>query len=305
MFFNDELIKSILENISDGVYYVDVNRKIFFWNKQAEKISGFSKEEVVGTHCTDNILRHVDEKGTELCKTECPLVYAFAHNTFVQKEVFLYNKKGHRVPVLVKVIPVVDSSNQAIGAVEIFNEITDTTTLKKKLNELKNLAFIDELTGVANRRGINFLIKEKIQEINRYKRMFAIFFIDLDNFKHINDTYSHQIGDKVLKMVAETLKMNLRTNDIVGRFGGDEFVVVSEIKDENSINEISQKIVMLINDSFFEEKGKTIRGSASIGAVFLREDDTVNKALKRADKFMYISKNKGKNNFTVETNNRI
>ena len=305
MFFNDELIKSILENVSDGVYYVDLNRKILFWNKQAEKISGFSKEEVVGAHCPDNILRHVDEKGTKLCKTECPLTYAIAHNTFVQKKVFLHNKEGYRVPVLVKTIPVVDSSNQAIGAVEIFNEITDTATLKKKLNELKNLAFIDELTGVANRRGINFLIKEKIQEIKRYKRMFAIFFIDLDNFKHINDTYSHQIGDKVLKMVAETLKMNLRANDIVGRFGGDEFVVVSEIKDENSINEIAQKIVMLINNSFFEEKGKTIRVYGSVGAVFLREDDSVDKALKRADKFMYISKYKGKNNFTVETNDKI
>lgn len=299
MFLKDGVCESVFENLSDGVYLVDTERKILYWNKRAEEITGFKKTEVLNSHCSDNILKHIDEKGTELCKGECPLVYAIKNNTFVEKQVFLHNKSGHRIPVYVKVLPIADETGKVMGAIKIFNEVTDVKIIKTELEKLRNLAFIDELTGVLNRRGLDFFIKEKIKETKRYNRKFAVLFIDLDNFKDINDLYGHHIGDKVLKMIGETLKSNLRANDIVARFGGDEFIVIFEIEDINSIEELAQKMITLIENSFFEEKGQIIKVSASIGGVMIKKEDTPEKLLKKADRLMYVSKAKGKNRYTI------
>lgn len=300
MIIVDSLLQSIAEKISDGLYIINLEREILYWNKSAEDITGYLKSEVIGSHCYDNILRHIDENGTELCREKCPVVHAIEDNKLREEKVFLHHKDGHRVPVLVKVIPITDESNIKIGAIEIFTDLVDSRTLKKELEALRSLAFIDELTGVLNRRGFEYFLGEKKRETERFRKTFGILFIDIDDFKQINDTYGHKIGDKVLKMVAEVLKSNLRINDVVARYGGDEFVVIFEITDEDELKVLANRINILINSSFIEDSGNLIKVSVSIGGSISKEGN-LERILEEADRLMYVSKSKGKNKITLQS----
>ena len=113
-------LNDILDNIYGGVYYVDQNRKIRYWNKEAEKITGFSKAEVIGKHCYDNILQHVDDQGTNLCHNGCPLHATMEDGKKREANVYLHHKDGQRIPVTIRTVPLKDEKNEIVGAVELF-----------------------------------------------------------------------------------------------------------------------------------------------------------------------------------------
>lgn len=291
--------QKIFNKVSDGIYFVDTERRILFWNEQAQKITGYKKKEIVNSYCYDNILKHIDEEGRELCRDKCPLVYAIENNKYVEKRVYLHHKNGQRVPVFVRVLPLWDEENKVVGAIEIFNEAIEFTNLRKELEKLRELAYIDELTGILNRRGLNFFLRKWISDFKKNKKIFGVLFIDLDNFKKINDRYGHNVGDRVLKMVAETLKNNLRTEDMVARYGGDEFIVVLQVKDIDTLESLAKRIKTLIENSFLKENEKIVKISASIGGSLIKEKDTMNTLLKRVDELMYQCKKEGKNLYKI------
>ena len=107
---NGEFFKSVLEHIYDGVYVVDAERKLLYWNKAAELISGYSYTDVVGHYCWDNILQHVNDEGCNLCKTGCPLEQTIKDGRSRKDLVYLHHKNGHRVPVFVRVNPIKDDA---------------------------------------------------------------------------------------------------------------------------------------------------------------------------------------------------
>src|SRR3954469_21301394 len=122
-FNQDTFFKSVLDSIYDGVYFVDPERKITYWNKSAERLTGFVAEEVVGRYCYDNILLHLDCTGKELCTNGCPLQAVLRDGTPREAEVYLRHREGHRVPVAVRVAPLL-CDNRVRGAVEIFSDNT-------------------------------------------------------------------------------------------------------------------------------------------------------------------------------------
>ena len=220
--------KEILQCIKEGVYFVDTNRKITFWNDYAEEITGFSASEVLDSHCYDNILNHVDDAGTHLCIEGCPL-----HNTIedsIRREAsgYLHHKDGHRVPVVVRTFPMSDKG-KIIGASELFSEKETPSDLQHDLGdieELKILAMTDQLTRLSNRRYAENFLSNKLVELEKFQAPFAVALIDIDNFKTVNDTYGHGMGDRRLQMTAKSMVNAVRADDLVARWGGDEFLVV-------------------------------------------------------------------------------
>uniref|UniRef100_A0A7C3MIK4 Diguanylate cyclase n=1 Tax=Dictyoglomus thermophilum TaxID=14 RepID=A0A7C3MIK4_DICTH len=292
--------KKLLEHITDGIYFVDTNRKIIYWNKSAEIITGYKKKEIIGKYCHDNILRHIDEKGNELCLSECPLVYAIKEDKIVEKQVFLHRKDGVRLPVLVSVNPIKAKNGEIIGAVEIFRETSETLHLKKMVSELYRKTYIDELTEIPNRRFLDYYLDLKINEFQKYHHSFGVLFIDIDDFKKINDTYGHKIGDMVLKTVAETLKNNIRATDMVGRYGGEEFIVVySDLEKKNILYQLAEKLRILVKNSHIHLEEKILNVTVSIGGTLVKEDDNKEKIIERADNLMYQAKKEGKDRVIV------
>ena len=273
--------------------------RITFWNKAAERITGFTKAEVLGKRCADNLLRHVDERGNSLCEGACPLSYTLSDSQPRSASVFLHHKDGHRLPVAIGVAPITDHQQNIIGAVEIFRDNSATVAALEHLKELEGLAYLDALTKIANRTYLENFIVGKFNEFRRLGWSFGVIFVDVDQFKQVNDTYGHQTGDLVLKMVAQTLLKNCRSFDLVGRWGGEEFLcVISKLKDANQIPVIAERLRALVESAWVSLPDCSLHVTISLGVTLARLQDSPETLIHRADGLMYRSKAAGRNCIT-------
>lgn len=294
---HDVFYKSMLDNTYEGIYFVDNERKISFWNKAAELITGYSSEDVIGKYCYKNILDHVDGAGNHLCMSGCPLHDTIQDGIAREAEVFLRHKNGHRIPVSVRVISLMEN-DKIVGAVELFVDSTQKQEEIRKVEIYKTLALKDQLTGLPNRRYIESFLESKLSEFMSFQIPFGVLFIDVDDFKNFNDTYGHDTGDEVLKMVASTCSGLTRSTDLFGRQGGDEFVAVLTGSNEATISMVSESMRRLVSEYVFSDKD--IHVSISIGSTLVKIEDSVTGILKRADSLLYQSKQCGRNRVTFE-----
>ncbi|MEJ2695690.1 MAG: sensor domain-containing diguanylate cyclase [Candidatus Sulfobium sp.] len=297
---SDQFYKGLLDNLYDGVYFIDEDRTIKYWNRSAELLTGYSGSEIVGKHCWDNILMHVDQQGRNLCRGLCPLVKSMKEDVTLEQEVYLKHKDGHRVPVMVRASPIKDGEGRIIGAVEIFSDNSPRVTLAQKVKELQRLALLDQLTEIGNRRYAELTLRTRLDEFNRYGWRFGVLFMDIDNFKRINDSYGHDMGDKLLRMVAKTLQNGMRSSDVVTRWGGEEFVAFIANIEEVALGKLAEKLRKLVEQSkpFFENK--LIDVTISIGATISRMNDSPEGLIKRADRLMYRGKVSGRNCIMID-----
>jgi len=296
---NMNFYKALLDNLYDGVYFMDLDRKILYWNMAAERITGYARNEVEGSHCWDNILMHVDMDGKKLCEDACPAAKTMQGGVPCEAEVFLHHKNGYRVPVRVRITPIHDESGAVIGGLEVFSDNTEKISSLSMIEELKEKAFQDPLTALPNRRFLERFITSRLDEMNRYKWSFGLIFIDIDRFKEVNDRYGHNVGDEALKMVAGSLRHSSRSFDTVGRWGGEEFVAAVVNVDADSLRRIAERYRAMIESSLLDAEGEFIQLTVSLGATIAREHDTIQSIVKRADNLMYQSKQAGRNCITL------
>jgi diguanylate cyclase (GGDEF)-like protein/PAS domain S-box-containing protein len=295
--------KELMDQLYDGVYFVDRTRKILYWNRAAEKITGFSASEVLTKCCAENILRHVDAFGKGLCETACPLTEVIRDGIPRDAEVFLHHKDGHRIPVSIHTAPVFDEQGKIIGAVELFTDNTPKANILARIAELEELVMLDPLTMLGNRRFIEMNVQNRLDEMDRYGSSFGVLFLDIDHFKNVNDRYGHESGDKVLKMVAKTLAVNSRPFDVFGRWGGEEFVGIIQRVDHQSLYEIAERLRNLVKASFVVQDDTKIQATVSVGACFAHEGDTLETLIRRADELMYRSKTLGRDRVSMDDPN--
>lgn len=294
------MFKSLLDNLHEGVYYVDCTRQIQYWNKGAERISGYSPEEVIGKHCFDNLLVHVDGQGNSLCKGKCPLSATIKDGLERQARVYLHHKDGHRVPVSVSIAPIRDADGKIVGGIEAFHDDTSVMSILKQLEDLRQTADLCPLTGTANRGYITRVLLQRLTELKERNETLAVLFIDVDHFKSVNDRFGHAIGDVVLKMVARTLQGAMRSYDCLGRWGGEEFVAVMPGLKPIHLAETGERLRTLVETSSATISNGMVRTTVSIGACMARPGDTLNELVARADQLMYASKSGGRNRITVD-----
>jgi diguanylate cyclase (GGDEF)-like protein/PAS domain S-box-containing protein len=296
---NVEFYKNLLDNLYDGVYFLDRERSIHYWNKGAERITGYSRGEVEGSQCWNNILMHVDSEGKSLCQDRCPARNTMESGNPAEAEVFLHHKNGHRIPVSVKVSPIFDAVGAVIGAVEIFRDNSDKLASLSLIEELEEKAFQDPLTSLPNRRYLDRFLLARLDETSRYDWIFGLIFLDIDHFKSINDTYGHDVGDEALKMLARTLTLSSRSFDLVARWGGEEFTIAVVNVDREKLRQIAERYRRMIESSTVTAGDHSFGMTASFGATLVREGDTLDSLVKRADGLMYQSKLAGRNCVTL------
>lgn len=283
--------RRVLDSLYDGVYFVDRDRRILYWNKGAELITGYSASEVVGRCCADNILMHVTESGNSVCVDGCPLAKTMMDGARRESEIFLRHKLGHRVPVSVRVAPIAANDGKIMGAVEVFTDVSAKKHIEKRVGELESLVYLDALTGVPNRRYIELKVRQAIQEVEQFQRCIGLLMIDVDNFKNVNDEHGHNVGDEVLKRVCNTLNYSLRSGDVLGRWGGEEFLIIATDIGQERLEAFAERCRMLVAESVLPLHGGALRVTISVGATPIRKSDSDQKAIQRADELMYRSKN--------------
>jgi diguanylate cyclase (GGDEF)-like protein/PAS domain S-box-containing protein len=294
------LYKELLDGLCDGVYFVDRDRTITFWNRTAQNIGGYSEDDVLGRGCQDGVLIHVDEKGRPLCKSGCPLSAVMRDGRRRETSMYMRHKDGHMLPVLVKVNAIRGPNGKIIGGVQSFSDNSSMLAIKEKAAELEKMSLIDVLTSVGNRRYANMSLQNKLSELKRYSWSFGVLFADLDNFKLVNDTFGHSTGDEILKIVAQTMLSNLRSFDFIFRWGGDEFLVILTNMDERKLRNSAERLRIMIQNAGLRLGTQLISVTASIGGTLAKPDDTEKSLLIRGDSFMYECKHTGKNRCVVD-----
>ena len=288
-----------LDQLFEAAYLVDKDRKIIFWNKAAEKLTGYAKDEVIGKSCRDNILMHLGCQGKEMC-TNCPLVRSINSEKIVETDAYMHHKDGHRAPVHIKIIPVKNVAGKITGAIELFTMLDSQESLVSKVEKLEKLSNMDPLTGLANRRFAENVLLQRIGELHRFGWNSGIIFFDIDNFKLCNDNFSHNVGDRILLTVARTLQSNIRGLDFVSRWGGEEFIVILRNISKEFLIERAELLRQLVMESFIFVGEKKISVTVSGGVTMLNEDDDAVSIIDRADKLMYKSKRSGKNRISSD-----
>lgn len=289
---------AVLDRLEDGVYITDLNRRIRYWSKGAEKITGYTAAEALGRCCADKLLRHVDDKGNCLCTMGCPLAAVMVDGQSRSDDVFLHHNDGHRVPVHIFAMAVRDWQGSIIGAFETFSDATETNAAIERIHSLEAAAYLDALTGIANRRYLENALVGRVAELRREKIGFALVMCDVDHFKNFNDQHGHATGDDVLKMVAQTLKHACRAYDLAARWGGEEFVVLLGQQSPEKVQDIAERLRMMVENSWLEVGGHVLHVTISAGATIARADDDEASLLRRADELLYRSKSGGRNRVT-------
>jgi len=290
--FNDPtLYKAVLDRITDGVYVVDPERNILYWNEAAYRLTGYTAEEVVSRCCPDGVLCHVDEAGRQMCLNDCPLRASLTDGQSHEIRAFLLHKLGRRVPVTMRVEPVRAADGSVIGAVQIFSDDSAYQDARRKIEEMERLAFLDHVTELPNRRFVEMSLQTALREYESHKEPFGVLLIDLDDFKSVNDRFGHAAGDRALREVAMSLVGALRPTDVVGRWGGDEFIAIVHHVNAEVLEHLARRCsAMVAATSFLTGDGQPVPLSVTIGEMLVRLSDTPEMLNQRADELMYQRK---------------
>jgi diguanylate cyclase (GGDEF)-like protein/PAS domain S-box-containing protein len=288
----------LLDQISDGVYFVDTARRITYWNSGAERISGYGAGEVLGHSCAEGILRHVTDTGQQLCRRGCPLAAVMIDGEPREANVYLHHKDGQRVPVRVRGQAVRDPDGAIVGSVEVFHtRLTSPYTTERRVRVDDSL---DPVTGMPPRRLGEVHLNALMQAVAERSMTLGVLFIDADHFKDVNDTFGHKTGDDVLRMLGQSLANGLRRGDVPMRWGGEEFLALLPGVDQAGLELTAERVRMLVENSWIQKGTVQVRVTVSIGATLAGASETADDVVDRADQFMYLSKRGGRNRVTTD-----
>jgi diguanylate cyclase (GGDEF)-like protein/PAS domain S-box-containing protein len=282
---------SLLEAVGQSVIATDLEGEVLYWNRAAEEIYGWSSEEALGRSLKDltvyeEALEKAEEVGSELRAGR-----AWSGETLLRR------KDGSYVPVLGTATPLFDDRGNVVGMIGVSTDISERNALEEQLH---HQAFHDPLTGLPNRALFMDRLEHALTRANRRGTKVAVLFMDLDNFKVINDSLGHKAGDQLLIAVAERLKACLRPEDTAARLGGDEFtILVEDVAGVGDVARIAERIAEMLRPPF--PLGEEVFATVSIGVALNgpAQGQPADLLLRHADLAMYRAKRRGKARYEV------
>ncbi|GGW51914.1 bifunctional diguanylate cyclase/phosphodiesterase [Alishewanella tabrizica] len=288
-------MQAIVESMLDGVISIDSHGLILTFNQAAEEIFGYRGEEILKQNI--NILMGSPHREHHNNYLSNYINRGISDVTGRVRELDALHKNGHTFPIELSVVAV-----KMAGETSFIGIVRDITLRKKREQEIHQLAFYDSLTQLPNRRLLLNKLQSVIDHSARDNKYAALFFLDLDNFKNLNDSSGHDTGDLLLCQVAKRLVESVRQGDTVARLGGDEFVIVvtdlspNQQTAANQAETLAQKIISNLTREYNLE-GVIYNTTASIGVTMLNGAETSKEELlKQADMAMYKAKEAGRNN---------
>jgi diguanylate cyclase (GGDEF)-like protein/PAS domain S-box-containing protein len=293
MFEQNERAQVTLNSIGDAVVSTDVAGNVTYLNVVAQTLTGWSQLEAAG-HPLEDVFRIID--GATRAQARNPMEFAIRENKTVSltPNCVLIRRDGGESPIEDSAAPIHDRQGQVTGAVMVFHDVSEAraTTVR-----MAYLAQHDGLTDLPNRILFSDRLSEAMTLASRYRRQLAVLFLDIDRFKHVNDSLGHDIGDRLLQSIAQRLLGCVRASDTVSRQGGDEFVILlSELTHAEDATVCADKILETLRMPHRIDK-HDVQVTASIGIVTYPDDGTDCETLmKHADFAMYHAKENGRDN---------
>ena len=273
----------------DAVVVTDLDGIIIDWNTGSEQLYGYARNEVIGKPVSMLHVAEDDERVT------AEVLTSVAKEGRWSGEVKMLHKDGSVGWIESVVVQLLNENGDAIGALGINRNISDRVENEERLAQL---AHYDQLTGLPNRYLFIDRMQQLVHHATRHNRLFALLYIDLDDFKKVNDHFGHLVGDKVLQLTANKLQHAVRASDTVARIGGDEFVAMLErINAPDEAAQVADHILKLMHKPLvIDDKEITQTGSIGI-AIYPRDGVTLDELLSHSDRAMYQVKHHDKDDF--------
>ncbi len=286
----------LLESLYDGFQIVDADQRIIAWNQGMAQLSGHAASDRLGSAWSPQALEYRGEDGEPLPPEECPLAQAIQSGCAVSLTGEISRVDGRRLQVEIQAIPLIDERGHWHGAVEIVRDFTRNGGKRpKEFRDLQLAASRDALTSVANRGELEAQLTAMLQQSElATAQPCSVIFLDVDHFKQINDTYGHTVGDKVLVDLAHLLQHETYSGEVVGRYGGEEFVVLCPGTDLEAALRRAERLRTALCTLRFPHIPQLLL-TASFGVTQVERGDTVESVFRRADRALYASKNQGRN----------
>ena len=294
LFVEKERAQVTLNCIGDAVVCTDIAGNITFLNVVAEKMTGWSWQEAAGRPMAE-VLRILDATSRETIPNPMAMAVGQDRAVHLPSNCILVRRDGLEIPIEDSVAPIHDREGQATGAVIVFRDVSAARAMALQMT---HSAQHDFLTGLPNRMLLNDRVSQAIALAPRHRKQVAVLFLDLDGFKHINDSLGHPIGDKLLQSVAKRLVDCVRGSDTVSRQGGDEFVVLlSEVEQSEDAAITARRMLQAVAEAHSIDQ-HDLHVTTSIGVSIYPDDGLDAETLiKNADTAMYQAKENGRQSY--------
>jgi diguanylate cyclase (GGDEF)-like protein/PAS domain S-box-containing protein len=279
---NPDIFRAVLECLPIGIYLVDRNRQIAFWNAGAERITGYLGQEVIGHLCHDNLLMHCDENQAALCGEACPLAHTMLDGRPRDADVFLRHKDGQRVPVRVRAIPIRDEFGAIIGSAEFFEERTSRTP-EMRPRRVTDTDALDAVTGVPDRPAMLAVLKTALEEFAVSQKAFGVLCIAIDKLDHLRSFDGNRAVREVLYAAAQTLTGSIRPTDVVGRWQAERFAALIACPAAAGLLSCAERVKRLVSLAGVPWWGERLSVTVSMGGTMVRAGDTVESLMQRAE----------------------
>lgn len=288
---SDPSFRYIIDHMSIGAYLVRPDRKILYWNHAAEQITGYSEKWIVGKTCPESQLLHLNKDGVPLCETFCPLLRTLETGKAHREKLWARHKDNYRILLEVVMIPIRDKTGTIIGAAELFDRVSKEQYSEDMVKSLYDAATHDPVSGLSGRRYMENYLKYKISEYRLFNIPFAVLFLDIDEFHQFNNLHGHDAGDRVLKTFGDAVSAGLRGTDVLGRWGGDEFLAVASVREPKDVQGLVNRMRAITQHLHVQSRtGETLSIRLSVGITIVREQDDADSIVDRADQYMYQAK---------------
>jgi diguanylate cyclase (GGDEF)-like protein/PAS domain S-box-containing protein/putative nucleotidyltransferase with HDIG domain len=291
----------LLESLYDGFYLVDSDLRFVMWNRGAEKMLGRDAYDILGQVWTSKLLGYADKLGESLGEHEVPMKRAIETGCPATENVQIQAADGRWIDVEMQSVPLIDAEGRLHGVAEIFRDLSRNSLRPREYRDLKLAASRDSLTSLVNRGELEIQLALMLHEQQgKTADPFCVIFSDVDYFKAINDTFGHAVGDQVLVDVANCLRHEVYSGDLVARYGGEEFVVVCPgTALEQGVKRAERLRLAIMNGNIGGIDD--LRVTASFGVTQVEEGDSVEDILRRADRAHYNAKKTGRNRTVAQT----
>jgi diguanylate cyclase (GGDEF)-like protein/PAS domain S-box-containing protein len=287
------IFRSLVANTNDVIMVMDATPlddggpRIVYVNPAFERLMGYAAEEVIGQNPKMLQGANTDDK------TRYKIRQAMRQGKGIRTEILNYDKQGNELWLDINLVPLLDDHGKLVYYAAIERDLTDH---KRKQSRLEDMATTDGLTGLLNRQAFMQRAEKEYVRTRKYSRPLTVVMIDVDHFKSINDRYGHAVGDDVLRAMSKICQQSLRGSDVLGRVGGEEFVLLLPDTPQANAIYVAERMREQLEHAPIDIADLQINITASFGVATMRDDDDdFTTLLERADVAMYDAKHGGRN----------
>ena len=299
---NKSNYQNLLNNLYEGIYYVDHKKIIKYWSSGAERITGYSSDEVLGKRCSEDILKPKSLDGREMCKTNCILTDTLKTGSFVQTEIYITHKNGHKILIALRVAPMFNHIGKIVGVTQIFTDSKDNIELDEKEAESRKTAYFDPITKLPNKSSFEMVLNSTFSGFRRNNWSFGVFLFTVDDFNKLKKNYDLESCNEIMREVSSAIVDNLRPFDTLGIWSELEYAAIVINVDNDKLKLIGERIKILIEKITIPVGKGSIKLTLSIGASLALINDSSEILMSRVKSHLEHGIIKGGNCLTIKIN---